>query len=73
MVYHTQQKFEFAIFVKYQSEFSRIKEKFLVVCVAWSVVSDSVQSHKKQPARLPVPGTLQARTLEWVAISFSNA
>ena len=21
----------------------------------------------------PVPGTLQARTLEWVAISFSNA
>ena len=43
MVYHTQQKFEFAIFVKYQSEFSRIKEKFLVVCVAWSVVSDSLQ------------------------------
>ena len=23
--------------------------------------------------RLPVPGILQARTLEWVAISFSNA
>ena len=21
----------------------------------------------------PIPGTLQARTLEWVAISFSNA
>ena len=26
-----------------------------------------------QPTRLPIPGILQARTLEWVAISFSNA
>ena len=25
------------------------------------------------PAGPPVPGVLQARTLEWVAISFSNA
>ena len=25
------------------------------------------------PTGSPVPGTLQARTLEWVAISFSNA
>ena len=25
------------------------------------------------PPRSPVPGSLQARTLEWVAISFSNA
>ena len=25
------------------------------------------------PPDSPVPGTLQARTLEWVAISFSNA
>ena len=25
------------------------------------------------PQGSPVPGTLQARTLEWVAISFSNA
>ena len=30
-------------------------------------------SHRWQPSRLPVPGILQARTLEWVAISFSNA
>ena len=29
--------------------------------------------HRRQPTRLPVPGILQARTLEWVAISFSNA
>ena len=41
-------------------------------CVA-SVVSNSVQPHRWQPTRLPVPGILQARTLEWVAISFSNA
>ena len=26
-----------------------------------------------QPTRLPVPGILQARTLEWVAIFFSSA
>ena len=41
-------------------------------CVA-SVVSDSVWPHRWQPTRLPVPGILQARTLEWVAMSFSNA
>ena len=29
--------------------------------------------HRWKPTRLPVPGILQARTLEWVAISFSNA
>jgi len=28
---------------------------------------------RQQPTRLPIPGILQARTLEWVAISFSNA
>ena len=33
-----------------------------------SVVSDSVRPHRRQPT-----GILQARTLEWVAISFSNA
>ena len=37
-----------------------------------SVVSNS-RPHRQQPTRLPVPGILQARTLEWVAISFSNA
>ena len=30
-------------------------------------------TYRRQPTRLPVPGILQARTLEWVAISFSNA
>ena len=41
-------------------------------CVA-SVMSDSVRPYRRQPTRLPVPGILQARTLEWVAISFSSA
>ena len=29
--------------------------------------------HRRQPTRLRVPGILQARTLEWAAISFSSA
>ena len=36
-------------------------------------MSNSVQPHRRQPTRFPVPGILQARTLEWVAISFFNA
>ena len=36
-------------------------------------MSDSVWPQRGQPTRLPIPGILQARTLEWVAISFSNA
>ena len=40
-------------------------------------MSDSVRPHRRQPTRLPLgfslPGILQARTLEWVAISFSDA
>ena len=44
-------------------------------CCCWvtSVVSNSVWPHRRQPPGSPVPGILQARTLEWVAISFSNA
>ena len=32
-----------------------------------------MRPHRWQPTRLPHPGILQARTLEWVAISFCNA
>ena len=32
-----------------------------------------VRPHRRQPTRLPAPGILQARTLEWVAVSFSSA
>ena len=35
-------------------------------------MSDSVRPHRRQPTRLPVPGILQARIVEWVAISFSG-
>ena len=43
-------------------------------CCCWvtTVVSDSVRPHRRKPTRLLCPGILQARTLEWVAISFSN-
>ena len=30
-----------------------------------------VQSHRRQPTGSSVPGILQARVLEWVAIAFS--
>ena len=33
----------------------------------------TVRPYRRQPTRLPVPGILQARTLEWVAIPFSSA
>ena len=36
-------------------------------------MSDSVRPHRRQPTRLPHPWDSPARTLEWVAISFSNA
>ena len=42
-------------------------------CSVASAVSDSVRPHRRQPTRLPRPWDLQARTLEWVAISFSSA
>ena len=40
-------------------------------CYVALVMSDSVRPHRWQPTRLPIPGILQARTLEWGAIAFS--
>ena len=37
---------------------------------SWPTLCDPIDG---SPPRSPVPGTIQARTLEWVAISFSNA
>ena len=37
------------------------------------LMSDSVRPIDGSPPGSPIPGILQARTLEWVAISFSNA
>ena len=36
-------------------------------CQVTSVVSDSVRPQRRQPTRLPIPGILQARVLEWGA------
>ena len=35
-------------------------------------MSDSVRPQRWHPPGSPIPGILQARTLEWLAISFSN-
>ena len=45
----------------------------LLLLLIGSVVSDPVRPHRQQSTWLPAPGILQARTLEWVAISSSNA
>ena len=50
-----------------------LPENLCCRCCIALVVSNSVWPHRQQPTRLPIPGILQARTLEWVAISFSNA
>ena len=42
------------------------------VCVKWKEKGAFIE-HLLRPPGSPVPGILQARTLEWVAISFSNA
>ena len=56
------------------------EEKCSLTNVAAAAVAKSLQSCPTQcdlidssPTGSPVPGILQARTLEWVAISFSNA
>ena len=51
-----------------------------IVEVAAAAAAESLQScltlcdpRDGSPPGSPIPGILQARTLEWVAISFSNA
>ena len=46
---------------------------FYVYCSVTSVVSDSVRPLDSSPPGSPTSGILQARTLEWVVISFPNA
>ena len=45
----------------------------LLLLLSHFIVSDSVRPHRQQPTKLCHPWILPARTLEWVAISFSNA
>ena len=55
------------VFLKYDSELLAAAAKSLQSCPTLCDPMDS------SPPGSPVPGILQARTLEWVAISFSNA
>ena len=56
-----------------------LKNHIAIPIYAAAAAAKSFQSrltlwpHRHQPTRLPIPGILQARTLEWVAIAFSNA
>ena len=56
-----------------QSDLGQHRTVGLLLLLRRSVMSDSVWPHRWQPPGSPVPGILQARTLEWVAISFSSA
>ena len=56
------------------------RTEWLAVAAAAAAAAKSLQScptlcdsRDSSPPGSPVPGILQARTLEWVAISFSNA
>ena len=56
------------------------KRNMVVAAAAAAAAAKSLQSCPtlcdpidSSPPGFPVPGILQARTLEWVAISFSNA
>ena len=58
----------------------RDKTRIVLVPLAAAAAAKSLQSCLTlydpidgSPPGSPVPGILQARTLEWVAISFSNA
>ena len=53
------------------------REPAVVVCVVYSQIAAAKSTlcdpFDGSPPGSPVPGILQARTLEWVAISFSSA
>ena len=62
-----------------QDEVSIIYPSCLIAAAAAAAAAKSLQSCQTlcdlidgSPPGSPVPGILQARTLEWVAISFSN-
>ena len=54
------------------SKFS-IPTVYAAAAAAKSLQSHSVRPQRHSPPGSRVPGILQARTLEWAAISFSNA
>ena len=47
---------------------------YVYVCVLYIATAATAKSLQSCPTLCdPIPGILQARTLEWVAVSFSNA
>ena len=67
-------------FTKYWVTFIYRKSRCKLIEVAAAAAAKSLQScptlcdpMEGSPPGSPIPGILQARTLEWVAISFSNA
>ena len=61
-------------------QYNIISETAIIPAAAAATAAKSLQSCPTlcdpidgSPPGSPVPGILQARTLEWVAISFSNA
>ena len=61
------QNFEVLLFFKNGYRKAAVAAKSLQLCPTLCDPRDG------SPPGSPVPGILQARTLEWVAISFSNA
>ena len=66
--------------MKYSLGISDFLEEISAAAAAAAATTKSLQSFPTlcgpidgSPPGSPIPGILQARTLEWVAISFSNA
>ena len=75
----TQTLIQLEIF-KFLNNDSEMRNMLLITLAAAAAAAKLLQSSPTlcdpidgSPPGLPVPGILQARTLEWVAISFSNA
>ena len=74
------QVFNKSLFVTIVLFCQRIRQGMLLDLDAAAAAAKSLQSYPTlcdpidgSPPGFPVPGILEARTLEWVAISFSNA
>ena len=50
-----------------------LKERLLLLLLSLQSCLTLCDPIDSSPPGFPIPGILQARTLEWVAISFSNA
>ena len=62
--------------ISYQEKENQNYNRTLLLCTAAKSLQSCLTLCNPidgSPPGFPVPGILQARTLEWVAISFSNA